>query len=169
MPKNKSATFTIWCKSFRDLSEAESSERKHSARPEIEFFYKQLIKFTFQVAFGSPAQGVLQRGDIISKVGNYDSRDIRHEDAQNLFRTAGNNIRVVVQRYLSTSSCCLCENAKLLVLGLMVLLGIMSLLVTPSTANKIRLCASTKFVVWANVSKSCIEQTLLTFASNSLV
>ncbi|XP_019759603.1 PDZ and LIM domain protein 3 isoform X4 [Dendroctonus ponderosae] len=51
-----------------------------------------------RVAFGSPAQGVLQRGDIISKVGNYDSRDIRHEDAQNLFRTAGNNIRVVVQR-----------------------------------------------------------------------
>ncbi|ENN77349.1 hypothetical protein YQE_06175, partial [Dendroctonus ponderosae] len=52
-----------------------------------------------KVAFGSPAQGVLQRGDIISKVGNYDSRDIRHEDAQNLFRTAGNNIRVVVQSW----------------------------------------------------------------------
>ncbi|XP_030746726.1 uncharacterized protein LOC115875414 isoform X4 [Sitophilus oryzae] len=50
------------------------------------------------VSFGSPAQGVLQRGDIITKVGNYDSRDIRHQDAQNLFRDAGNNIRVVVQR-----------------------------------------------------------------------
>ncbi|XP_030746729.1 PDZ and LIM domain protein 3 isoform X7 [Sitophilus oryzae] len=51
-----------------------------------------------KVSFGSPAQGVLQRGDIITKVGNYDSRDIRHQDAQNLFRDAGNNIRVVVQR-----------------------------------------------------------------------
>ncbi|XP_066159190.1 uncharacterized protein Zasp66 isoform X3 [Euwallacea fornicatus] len=50
------------------------------------------------VAFASPAQGVLQRGDIISKVGNYDSRDIRHEDAQNLFRNAGNTVRIVVQR-----------------------------------------------------------------------
>ncbi|XP_076270616.1 PDZ_signaling and DUF4749 domain-containing protein Zasp66 isoform X14 [Rhynchophorus ferrugineus] len=51
-----------------------------------------------KVSFGSPAQGVLQRGDIITKVGNYDSRDIRHQDAQNLFRNAGNDIRVVVQR-----------------------------------------------------------------------
>ncbi|XP_050307558.1 PDZ and LIM domain protein 2 isoform X2 [Anthonomus grandis grandis] len=51
-----------------------------------------------RVAFGSPAQGGLQRGDIITKVGNYDSRDIRHEDAQNLFRNAGSNVRLVVQR-----------------------------------------------------------------------
>jgi len=51
-----------------------------------------------KVSFGSPAQGVLQRGDIITKVGSYDSRDIRHQDAQNLFKNAGNNIRVVVQR-----------------------------------------------------------------------
>jgi S1-C subfamily serine protease len=41
---------------------------------------------------------VLQRGDIITKVGNYDARDIRHQDAQTLFKNAGNNIRVVVQR-----------------------------------------------------------------------
>lgn len=51
-----------------------------------------------KVGFGSPAEGVLHRGDIISKVGNYDSRDIRHQDAQSLFKNAGNNIRVVVQR-----------------------------------------------------------------------
>ncbi|XP_060519068.1 PDZ and LIM domain protein 3 isoform X2 [Cylas formicarius] len=51
-----------------------------------------------KVAFGSPTQGVLQRGDVISKIGNYDSRDIRHQDAQTLFKNAGNNIRVVVQR-----------------------------------------------------------------------
>lgn len=51
-----------------------------------------------KVGFGSPVEGVLHRGDIITKVGNYDSRDIRHQDAQNLFKNAGNNIRVVVQR-----------------------------------------------------------------------
>ncbi|XP_045470416.1 PDZ and LIM domain protein 3 isoform X1 [Harmonia axyridis] len=51
-----------------------------------------------RVGFGSPADGVLQRGDIITKVGNYDSRDIRHQDAQNLFKNSGSNIRVVVQR-----------------------------------------------------------------------
>ncbi|KAL1490555.1 hypothetical protein ABEB36_013230 [Hypothenemus hampei] len=51
-----------------------------------------------RVAFGSPAHGALQRGDIISKVGNYDSRDISHDDAQNLFRSAGNTVRMVVQR-----------------------------------------------------------------------
>lgn len=54
--------------------------------------------FCCQVGFGSPVEGVLQRGDIITKVGNYDSRDIRHQDAQNLFKNAGSNIRVVVQR-----------------------------------------------------------------------
>ncbi|KAK4880639.1 hypothetical protein RN001_008785 [Aquatica leii] len=51
-----------------------------------------------KVAFGSPADGALQRGDIISKVGNYDARDIRHQDAQQLFRNAGDNVRIVVQR-----------------------------------------------------------------------
>ncbi|KAJ8920675.1 hypothetical protein NQ315_004814 [Exocentrus adspersus] len=51
-----------------------------------------------RVGFGSPTEGVLHRGDIITKVGNYDARDIRHQDAQNLFKNAGTNIRVVVQR-----------------------------------------------------------------------
>ncbi|XP_063914432.1 PDZ and LIM domain protein 3 isoform X2 [Zophobas morio] len=51
-----------------------------------------------RVGFGSPSNGVLQRGDIITKVGNYDARDIRHQDAQTLFKNAGTNIRVVVQR-----------------------------------------------------------------------
>ncbi|CAG9825286.1 unnamed protein product [Phaedon cochleariae] len=51
-----------------------------------------------KVGFGSPVEGVLHRGDIITKVGNYDARDIRHQDAQNLFKNAGDNIRIVVQR-----------------------------------------------------------------------
>ncbi|KAK9870491.1 hypothetical protein WA026_008049 [Henosepilachna vigintioctopunctata] len=54
-----------------------------------------------KVGFGSPADGVLQRGDIISKIGNYDARDIRHQDAQTLFKNSGNNVRIVVQRDVS--------------------------------------------------------------------
>jgi hypothetical protein len=57
-----------------------------------------------RVGFGSPSDGVLQRGDIITKVGNYDARDIRHQDAQTLFKNAGNNIRVVVQRWVTNRS-----------------------------------------------------------------
>lgn len=47
---------------------------------------------------GSPAQGELQRGDIITKIQDYDARDIRHADAQSLFRSAGNEIKLVVRR-----------------------------------------------------------------------
>lgn len=47
---------------------------------------------------GSPAQGELMRGDIITKIEDYDSRDIRHADAQSLFKLAGNSIKLVVHR-----------------------------------------------------------------------
>lgn len=49
---------------------------------------------------GTAAQRELMRGDIITKIDDYDARDLRHEDAQNLFRNAGNNIRLAIQRYL---------------------------------------------------------------------
>ncbi|XP_055700822.1 LIM domain-binding protein 3 isoform X3 [Phlebotomus papatasi] len=51
-----------------------------------------------KVTLGSPAYGELVRGDIITKIQDYDSRDLRHEDAQHLFKNAGNKIKVVVQR-----------------------------------------------------------------------
>lgn len=48
---------------------------------------------------GTPAQGAkLQRGDIITKIEDYDARDIRHVDAESLFRSAGNQITFVVHR-----------------------------------------------------------------------
>eukprot|EP00099_Drosophila_melanogaster_P003514 NP_001163385.1 Z band alternatively spliced PDZ-motif protein 66, isoform N [Drosophila melanogaster] len=50
------------------------------------------------VQVGSPAHGELLRGDIISKIGEYDARDLSHADAQQLFRGAGNEIRLVVHR-----------------------------------------------------------------------
>ncbi|XP_037723184.1 PDZ and LIM domain protein 2 isoform X5 [Drosophila subpulchrella] len=51
-----------------------------------------------RVQVGSPSHGELLRGDIISKIGEYDARDLSHADAQQLFRGAGNEIRLVVHR-----------------------------------------------------------------------
>ncbi|XP_065359144.1 uncharacterized protein Zasp66 isoform X2 [Calliphora vicina] len=53
---------------------------------------------TNKVQVGSPAFGEVLRGDIISKIGEYDARDISHANAQMLFRTAGNEIKIVVHR-----------------------------------------------------------------------
>ncbi|RZF36334.1 hypothetical protein LSTR_LSTR011970 [Laodelphax striatellus] len=47
---------------------------------------------------GTPSDGELKVGDKIRKIGDYDSRDLRHKDAQNLFKNSGNSIKLVVQR-----------------------------------------------------------------------
>lgn len=57
-----------------------------------------MLSFDFQVQANSPAQSELLRGDIITKVEDFDARDLRHEDAQMLFRTQDNQIRLVVRR-----------------------------------------------------------------------
>ncbi|XP_073951160.1 PDZ and LIM domain protein 3-like isoform X4 [Choristoneura fumiferana] len=51
-----------------------------------------------RVTPGTPAGKDLLRGDIIAKIDDYDARDLRHEDAQNLFKNAQNHIKLVVQR-----------------------------------------------------------------------
>ncbi|XP_020816521.1 PDZ and LIM domain protein 1 isoform X4 [Drosophila serrata] len=51
-----------------------------------------------RVQAGSPSHGELLRGDIIAKIGEYDARDLSHADAQQLFRGAGNEIRLTVHR-----------------------------------------------------------------------
>ncbi|XP_053602584.1 PDZ and LIM domain protein 3 isoform X12 [Plodia interpunctella] len=51
-----------------------------------------------RVTPGTPAGRELLRGDIIAKIDDYDARDLRHEDAQNLFKNARNQIKIVVQR-----------------------------------------------------------------------
>ncbi|XP_046393304.1 proteoglycan 4 isoform X2 [Ischnura elegans] len=56
-----------------------------------------------RVQVGSPAEGALRRGDIIRKIGDYDARDLSHKEAQNLLKTAGNNVNVVVQRSSAAS------------------------------------------------------------------
>lgn len=42
--------------------------------------------------------GEVRRGDIIKKIADYDARDLRHEDAQTLFKNAGNTISLVIER-----------------------------------------------------------------------
>lgn len=54
--------------------------------------------FSHQVQPGSPAHGNLFRGDIITKIQDYDSRDIRNIDAKTLFRSATDRIKLVVRR-----------------------------------------------------------------------
>ncbi|KAG4077421.1 hypothetical protein HA402_002848 [Bradysia odoriphaga] len=51
-----------------------------------------------KVQLGSPAHGELMRGDIITKICDYDARDLTHLDAQNLFKSAANSIPLVVHR-----------------------------------------------------------------------
>ncbi|XP_053677215.1 uncharacterized protein LOC128727339 isoform X2 [Anopheles nili] len=56
------------------------------------------VHFSEQVQVNSPAQPELLRGDVITKIDQYDGRDLTHNDAQNLFRNAGNQIKVTVRR-----------------------------------------------------------------------
>lgn len=65
---------------------------------EFSIYFVIFLFFFKKVAYGSPAHDELIRGDVIKKIDEYDCRDIRHDDAQNLFKSAGNQIKVVVQR-----------------------------------------------------------------------
>ncbi|XP_055534201.1 PDZ and LIM domain protein 7 isoform X7 [Wyeomyia smithii] len=51
-----------------------------------------------RVQVNSPAQRELLRGDIITKIDQYDARDLAHSDAENLFRNAGNEIKITIRR-----------------------------------------------------------------------
>lgn len=51
-----------------------------------------------RVQVNSPAQKELLRGDIITKIDQYDARDLTHNDAQNFFRNAGNQIKITIRR-----------------------------------------------------------------------
>lgn len=51
-----------------------------------------------RVQVNSPAQKELLRGDIITKIDQYDARDLTHNDAQNLFRSAENQIKITIRR-----------------------------------------------------------------------
>jgi S1-C subfamily serine protease len=62
------------------------------------YFINFFDVFSSQVQPNSPAEREIMRGDIITKVEDYDARDLRHEDAQMLFRTQDNKIRLVVRR-----------------------------------------------------------------------
>jgi Periplasmic protease len=59
----------------------------------------QFYPILFQVYPGTPAAAELKRGDIIRKIGDYDSRDLRHKDATNFFQSSDTSISLGIQRY----------------------------------------------------------------------
>ncbi|KAL1378688.1 hypothetical protein pipiens_015420, partial [Culex pipiens pipiens] len=61
-------------------------------------FHPLTVSLAEGVQVNTPAQKELLRGDIITKIDQYDARDLTHHDAQNLFRDAGNEIKVTIRR-----------------------------------------------------------------------
>ncbi|XP_067139971.1 PDZ and LIM domain protein 2-like isoform X1 [Centruroides vittatus] len=51
-----------------------------------------------RVFLGSPSEGEIHRGDIILMIGNTDARNLTHQQATDIFRKAGNNLKLVIQR-----------------------------------------------------------------------
>lgn len=47
---------------------------------------------------GSPGDNKLINGDEIRKIGDYDARDITHQNVYNLFQKAGTAINLVIRR-----------------------------------------------------------------------
>ncbi|XP_054264457.1 uncharacterized protein LOC128987570 isoform X3 [Macrosteles quadrilineatus] len=56
------------------------------------------VDLGLKVQPGSAGDGVVQRGDLVRKISDYDSRDIRHQDVQTLFKNAGPSIKLVISR-----------------------------------------------------------------------
>lgn len=50
------------------------------------------------VCIGSPAEGELHRGDIITRIGNKDASRMSHQTAQNAIKSAGTSLNLTVQR-----------------------------------------------------------------------
>ncbi|XP_037825170.1 uncharacterized protein LOC119613257 isoform X7 [Lucilia sericata] len=79
---------------FKDVVDNEHHQQQHQQQ-QLHYYNNSS---TNNVQVGSPAFGEVLRGDIISKIRDYDARDVSHADAQMLFRTAGNEINLVVHR-----------------------------------------------------------------------
>lgn len=51
-----------------------------------------------QVFSNSPAEGELQRGDLILAIGGKDASELTHKQAQDLIKFGGGQIQLVIQR-----------------------------------------------------------------------
>lgn len=51
-----------------------------------------------RVFLGSPSEGELKRGDVISKIKDVDATKLTHKQASDLITKAGNNLKLIVQR-----------------------------------------------------------------------
>ncbi|KAM7359092.1 PDZ_signaling and DUF4749 domain-containing protein Zasp66 isoform 3-T3 [Cochliomyia hominivorax] len=110
MPRKSSLTLNRDCRPqsekikkrvrFKDFDENDYNDHQQNDHNHYTPQYVHHIDQTKtnNVQVGSPAFGEVLRGDIISKIRDYDARDVSHADAQMLFRTAGNEIKLVVHR-----------------------------------------------------------------------
>uniref|UniRef100_A0A1W7R9Z1 PDZ and LIM domain protein 7 n=1 Tax=Hadrurus spadix TaxID=141984 RepID=A0A1W7R9Z1_9SCOR len=63
------------------------------------------LPLTIQRVFlGSPSEGELHRGDVILMIGNKKTDNMTHQEASDIFRKAGNNLRLMVHRTMRSGS-----------------------------------------------------------------
>lgn len=62
------------------------------------FAYSFLVFLSFQISFGSPSDGELQKGDIILKIKDKDASRLSHQSATDLIVKSGSTIKLVVAR-----------------------------------------------------------------------
>lgn len=60
--------------------------------------FNLVICFFTQVFSGSPADGELQRGDIVLTINNQDASRLSHQSAENFIRNAGGELVLRVKR-----------------------------------------------------------------------
>lgn len=54
------------------------------------------------MSVGSPSEGELRRGDVVTKINGRPTSEMTHREGVDLIKNAGNTISLVVQRYFST-------------------------------------------------------------------
>ena len=53
-----------------------------------------------QVFVGSPADGTLSRGDVITAIENYDASRMIHKQAMDIIKQAGGSLSLGIRRWL---------------------------------------------------------------------
>lgn len=52
-----------------------------------------------QVSNGSPAEGELHRGDVVTQINGHPTSEMTHREGADMIKNAGTTISLVVQRY----------------------------------------------------------------------
>lgn len=68
-------------------------------RRKYSIFIKTTLVCTLQVFFNSPAEGELQRGDVILSVNGRDTSQLTHVQALDLIKHSSGQLQLVIDRY----------------------------------------------------------------------